>query len=146
MKTLKFPFFILALALFVFTACEKDKEQSAPNVEQHLIGTWKMDAIGQDMNEDGEFTDDEIQANFAGMSLDITLNADYTGSMSGNAELTGDIGGSISWTLSEDNKHLQINSEEEQQSFVVELLELNDAKLVATLPEAKVIRLYFSKY
>jgi hypothetical protein len=112
------PFFILAL--FVFTGCNKDKDEVKPAIKTQVTGVWKFESTRWVSFENGTITDDEtdygttetIEFKSDGAVINKSINTTYTGT----------------WALTDSDKKMMLSVDGE--SNVWDIKEVSGSKLV----------------
>jgi hypothetical protein len=112
------PFFILAL--FVFTGCNKDKDDVKPAVKTQVTGVWKFESNRWVSFEDGTVVDDEtnygttqtFEFKSDGTVINKSINTTYNGT----------------WALTDSDKKMMLSLDGE--SNVWDIKEVNASKLV----------------
>lgn len=120
------PFFILAL--FVFTSCNKDKDEVKPAVKTQVTGVWKFESSRWVSFENGTITDDEtdygttetIEFKSDGTVVNKSINTTYNGT----------------WALTDSDKKMMLSVDGD--SNVWDIKEVSASKLVLFYTETEV--------
>jgi hypothetical protein len=116
-------FFLLpcfVLALFIFTGCNKDKDQVKPAVKTQVAGVWKFESTRWVSFENGTVADDEtdygttetIEFKSDGTVINKSINTTFTGT----------------WALTDSDKKMMLSLDGE--SNVWDIKAVSASKLV----------------
>lgn len=139
-RILHLPAFAAIIAVSCLsTSCKKDDKETRSEL---IVGTWTLNAYGQDDNSNGTLESSEYDPIPAGVSMVQTYRSDKTGMITTTNTSGGTSSSNITWDFRNDDKELVVTNTGNNTNSIAVVTRLNRNEFMGYDPAPAIRTIY----